>query len=168
MLWELSCKKRLWDDFEGWKKRYVDKKTKKYFPLVEIFGSGTLWDTCQAGVWCCFSDNCLTISLMLNFPGYPSSLYCSGGKVEWYQAQAGSKVWCRDDVSTLNLVRLCAGVKVGGGLNQYWQHVGKLHENSALLSNVRLLFCNFKRLARCSWQLLVTVTSQTSESVPTV
>lgn len=24
------------------------KQTKKYFPLVEIIGSGTLWDTCQA------------------------------------------------------------------------------------------------------------------------
>lgn len=91
-----------------------------------------------------------------------------GGKVEWCQAQAGSEVWCCGDVSSLTLVRLCAGVKVGGGLNQYWQGVGKLHENSALLSNFRVLFYNFKRLAKCCWKLLVTVTSWTSESVPTV
>lgn len=105
---------------------------------------------------------------MLNFPGYPSALNGPGGKVEWYQAQASSKVWCCGDVSSLTLIRLWAGVKVGGGLNQYWQGVGKLHENSALFSNFRVLFCNFKRLAGCCWKLLVTITSQTSESVPTV
>lgn len=81
---------------------------------------------------------------MFNFPGYPISLNGPGGKVEWYQAQGSSKVWCCGDVSSLTLVRLCAGVKVGGSLNQYWQGVGKLHENWALLSNFRVLFCNFK------------------------